>query len=211
MNKFFTSDWHINHGNIVIYSRYNLLSKEEKEMYDNKVKFKVSYDTVNKMNDMIVENVNKQAHKDDVIYFLGDLLFARKENYYENVKSLLERIKCKNFIMIWGNHDNRISYNLFKENYVMNTFNVDGKEVVLCHFPLAVWDKRHYGSFHLYGHCHSHNESFLDTMMPERFSLDVGIDNYYNLFGEYKMFEFKQIKEIFSKRKGFGIIDKKSL
>lgn len=31
----------------------------------------------------------------------------------------------------------------------------DGNDdIVLCHYPLACWNKEHYGSWHIYGHIH---------------------------------------------------------
>jgi len=43
--------------------------------------------------------------------------------------------------------------------------------LVLCHYPLARWDRSHYGSWHLHGHCHG-NYHALDG-----FIFDVGVDN----------------------------------
>ncbi|MHC4647877.1 MAG: metallophosphoesterase family protein [Planctomycetota bacterium] len=41
--------------------------------------------------------------------------------------------------------------------------------LVLCHYPLAVWDRRHYGSWHLHGHSHG-------THQNGGLSFDVGVD-----------------------------------
>ena len=41
--------------------------------------------------------------------------------------------------------------------------------IVLCHYALRVWDRAHYGSWHLYGHSHGQLPSL-------GLSLDVGVD-----------------------------------
>jgi len=41
--------------------------------------------------------------------------------------------------------------------------------IVLCHYSLRVWDRSHYGSWHLYGHSHG-------NLPPLENSLDVGVD-----------------------------------
>jgi len=48
----------------------------------------------------------------------------------------------------------------------------DGKHplaITLCHYPLAVWDRKHYGAWHLFGHSHGQHEN-------GGFSFDVGVD-----------------------------------
>ena len=41
--------------------------------------------------------------------------------------------------------------------------------VVLCHYSMRVWDRSHYGSWHLYGHSHG-------NLPPLKNSLDVSVD-----------------------------------
>lgn len=41
--------------------------------------------------------------------------------------------------------------------------------ITLCHYPMAVWDRKHYGAWHLHGHSHGNYKG-------EGLILDVGID-----------------------------------
>ena len=43
--------------------------------------------------------------------------------------------------------------------------------LVLCHYALRVWDRAHYGAWHLYGHSHG-------TLPAWGLSLDVGVDSH---------------------------------
>ena len=45
------------------------------------------------------------------------------------------------------------------------------RHLVLFHYPMLTWDRAHYGSWHLHGHCHgSLDPKFVSTRM------DVGWD-----------------------------------
>lgn len=44
------------------------------------------------------------------------------------------------------------------------------KALVLCHYPLATWDRSHFGSYHLHGHSHGKHQG-------SGLSLDVGVDS----------------------------------
>ena len=41
--------------------------------------------------------------------------------------------------------------------------------ITLCHYPLAEWDRKHYGAWHLYGHSHGNYQT-------GDFAIDVGVD-----------------------------------
>ena len=41
--------------------------------------------------------------------------------------------------------------------------------IVLCHYPLAQWDRKHYGSWHLHGHSHG-------TYKTGGKIMDIGVD-----------------------------------
>ena len=59
-----------------------------------------------------------------------------------------------------------------------------GPPIILCHYPLALWDRKHYGAWHLFGHTHQAGNDVVLT----RFSLNVGIDAW-----DYKPVSLKQV------------------
>lgn len=65
----------------------------------------------------------------------------------------------------------------------------------MLHYSMRVWNGSHKGFIHLYGHSHSSLEH-----APWGKSMDVGVDNAYRLFGEYRPFSLKEVVEMMSKR-----------
>ena len=61
------------------------------------------------------------------------------------------------------------------------TKNKDGRGVplTLCHYPLEVWDRSHYGGMHVHGHSHG-------TLANKPGRMDVGVDVAYKLTGKYR-------------------------
>lgn len=153
--KFYTSDLHLCHKNII---------KLCKRPFDN----------VEDMNSLIIHNWNKTVNSDDEVYILGDFIFGdgKEANKY---LSKLNGIKY----LILGNHDKFVNDNSFdrslfkwiKQYAVIKDANVD---VVLFHYPILDWDKKYHGSIHLYGHVHNNNEFNIDNA----FNVGVDVNNF---------------------------------
>lgn len=178
---FFTSDLHLDHGNIAgpTISRWNsgyrdFLSLEE-------------------MNTTIIDNINNTVGEHDVLYFLGDFCFKN----HSLTPFWRKKIHCKNVHWIAGNHDKKIDLykDYFSSTSDTRTIYVENQSIFLSHYAHRVWDKSHHGRWHLYGHSHSSLEH-----IEWGKSIDVGIDNAYRLFGKYKPFSFEELKEILDKR-----------
>lgn len=135
MQNYYISDLHIGHANAL--------------RFDAR-----PFKTVEEQDEVIIENINKTVTPQDNIYLLGDLSWYDPHKTAEFIK----RINCKNRYLLIGNHDRWAKSpeckKLFQGIYELKMINDNGKEVVLCHYPLAVWNKSHRGSFHLYGHVH---------------------------------------------------------
>lgn len=97
-----------------------------------------------------------------------------------NTEPLLAKIKCKHKFLILGNHDKNLEnstsfVNISQiKNFTFNSPNYPNIHIVLCHYPIASWDRKVHGAFHLYGHTHNR---FQNTGL----SFDCGVDaqNYY--------------------------------
>ena len=232
MSLFLTSDLHLGHANIMKYSKrpgltdeeLKLLEQEEKwDIEDSQMKkdgkvppqrsrFKPCASSVARMDKYLIDNINDMVQPDDVLWHLGDFCFGSGFSSNAGNKGsdnpIAERyrhlLQCKNIHLIWGNHDNYSIRNYFSSASDVHTLRWEGQDMVLCHYAMVTFNKSHRGVWHLYGHSHSGLEKWMDEHMPGRRSMDVGVDNAYKIFGSYRPFAFKEIRDIFKNRLGFS-------
>ena len=200
---FFTSDTHFGHGNIIKYCNRPFLTEQEQEMIAKDDRARISKESINKMNSVIIDGINSVVGPDDTLYHLGDFMFVGN-NMDEGIKigqSILDRIACKDIIFIFGNHDNKqLLRRLFKRCYDLHEININGIKITLCHYAMVVWNCSHRGAWQLYGHSHNTIEEMMNGFFGiDRRSMDVGVDNAYRILGEYRPFSFDEIRKRFSK------------
>ena len=150
MTTFFTSDNHFGHKAIINFCRSSRIGN-----------------TVDEMNENMITQWNSQITPTDTVYSLGDFSFLNAENTEE----ILRRLNGRKHL-IKGNHDHWITpatSKYFESISDYKVLSIDKKKIILFHFPIAEWDKMHYGSFHFYGHVHG------GLTVPGR-AIDVGID-----------------------------------
>ena len=168
-NLFFTSDLHIFHNKIL--------------EYDNR-----PFHNIDEMHNTLIENWNQKVNQNSIIYYLGDLSFSN----FDNTKDFVSKLNGKIYY-IMGNHDRKkdlIKLNRFEEIYEYGTevWIKDEKEnhhVIMSHYPIYSWNRKHHNSIMLHGHCH-HSLDDTDFHKENRI-LDVGCNghNYFPIsFGE---------------------------
>lgn len=162
-----------------------------------------SDESLSRMDDHLVDQINKKVAPDDILWHLGDFCFWKRGERFRLAKSYRERIRCRNFFLIAGNHDSPEIKDAFDGYFDYKEIKVHSKNIVLSHYAHCFWNRSHYGSWMLYGHAHGSAEQWLDLNMPGRLSMDVGVDNAFKLLGEYRPFSFREIAEIMEKRAGF--------
>src|ERR1035437_7711185 len=135
-NVFFTSDFHLFHNNVL--------------KFDNR-----PFADIHEMHKVIEERWNEVVTDNDVVIYLGDLSFARKEDK-DYVEGMLYSLNGTiHYIM--GNHDDyrEISKNKRFESVqdyldLRIAHMVDGKriETLFCcmHYPIYSWNKASHGS-----------------------------------------------------------------
>lgn len=154
---YYISDTHFGHKNIIKYENRPFLTVEE-------------------MNEKIISNWNKKVNDDDEIYILGDFSFYSPTDK-RNVE-ILHQLKGHKHLIV-GNHDRfarkeSFDKELFESIDYYKEINDNGRIVCLFHYPIKVWDKKHYGAYHCYGHIHS-NIDLVDYKQDER-AFNVGVD-----------------------------------
>lgn len=160
--------------------------------HENIIKFcDRPFETVAEMDQTLIDNWNKIISKDDIVYHLGDFTLGG----YEIARNYFKQLNGK--IQVLGNHwhhDKRwlpkdyfgpliLEYpdaiehvghvNIIPPMVVLELEEMgnEGRSlgVTLCHYPLEIWDRKHYGAWHLYGHTHKHDKTGI-------FKLNVGVD-----------------------------------
>jgi len=179
MKTFFTADTHFEH----------------EKFYNPQITRPFTMDA---WNEMLLDRVNTMIGRQDRLFILGDFAWKRP-GYWR------QQIRCRNVILILGNHDKvgkcRAVFggNLYQTHVVKI---LDGAHVFMSHYPHAHWPGSHHGHLHVYGHCHNQREACLDAIWPGRRSMDVSPDSAYQLFGEWRPFSDVEIATRLSQRSG---------
>lgn len=125
------------------------------------------------MTDVVVDNINSVVKPEDLLLDLGDWAFGGSRN----VETLRDRIKCKEIIHIYGNHDEHIRkdrglQSLFISCLDYLEFRINDIDFTCQHYPIdQEWNGVNRGTIHLFGHRHTRVNSFKNR------SMDVGLDS----------------------------------
>ena len=103
------------------------------------------------MTDIMVDNINTTVRKHDILIHLGDVAFGGKGN----VQKFLQRINCRNLVLLAGNHDygSAATGNVILECDYLE-IRLNNTLVCMFHYPIASWNEMHHGSIMLHGHTH---------------------------------------------------------
>lgn len=152
MTVWFSADWHLGHKKVLTYGNRPYASVEE-------------------MDEALVDNHNHLVKPGDLVYHLGDFSF------YDETKTLefIRRLNGQKY-MVFGNHDKRMRKSVrFCSSWIwcrdLADIDVGEQRIVLSHYPLLTWNRSHYLSWNLHGHCHG---SLKED--PNALRLDVGVD-----------------------------------
>lgn len=148
----FISDTHFGHANIIGFCNRPFASVEE-------------------MDAVMIVRWNETVAYGDTVYHLGDLCLGG----IEEAAGYLRRLNGQIHIL-QGNHDGRwwsylsgyrsaglgrVTRCLPIEMLSLPAYSRDGvhpRTLVLCHYPLASWESKTHGAWHLYGHVHNNPE-----------------------------------------------------
>lgn len=179
---YMTSDEHYHHANILKYCSR-------------------PFETVEQMDQALIDEHNKVVKDCDTVYHLGDFTFQPITKVVETLKQL-----NGSHMFIQGNHDHWFDESdatlkaLPNKKYLgrkmMHEFKQNGVTVVLCHYPMVTWNKAFRDSLQFYGHCHSKMEDKYNRGKQ----MDVGVDNAYKLLGQYRPFSFEEARDMVKDR-----------
>lgn len=134
---FYIADTHFGHANVM--------------KYDNRPWF-----TVSDMDNALIKNWNSVVTNEDTVYILGDISWYKTN---ETIK-ILDQLNGKK-VLIKGNHDRHDQELAKRFIKIVDYLEIkdDGRNVVLCHYPIPCFKNHFYGWYHLYGHVHNSFEA----------------------------------------------------
>ena len=99
-----------------------------------------------------IESLQDEIKDEDTVYILGDISWHKVEKTCD-ILSKLRGIK----FLVKGNHDSidKSMKRYFKDIYDYKEININGQNIVLCHYPIPCFKNHYSGSIHLYGHTHN--------------------------------------------------------
>jgi len=153
----------------------------------------------------ILDRINAVVKPGDILWHLGDFCFGPPSRIRQYAGLLRDQIECRTINLIWGNHDRHEIAPLFNRHYVEYTGKIQSQRFYAHHIASAIWYGSHAGGWNLYGHSHGTAEDYLDKILPNRRSIDAGIDNAFRVLGEYRPFSFDELSQILNARTGISI------
>mgnify|MGYP002717615891 FL=1 len=163
--KYFSSDLHLNHANIIKYCSRPCTPENHNEW---------------------IYSLFDHLQEGDELYLLGDLMFKPT---LQMIKDFFQFFKDKGVTLyiVLGNHDEpylsmlyeayRLVFNKsgiqYIHHYISLRYRNDDStpfpKLIMSHYPMESWDSSYHGSVMLHGHTHG-------TSRQHRNRFDVGID-----------------------------------
>lgn len=152
MKKFYISDMHFGHKNII--------------KYDSR-----PFADVNSMDEYMIYRWNMAVSQGDIVYVLGDMFWKYDQ---VSMQQVLDRLNGAKHLIL-GNHDPEMNLETKKRFETISEIKEikDGNfNVFMCHYPVHAWNNNwHQNSVHLYGHVHNTSEYDetleIDSMIKE--------------------------------------------
>jgi calcineurin-like phosphoesterase family protein len=167
-NTWITSDTHYMHTNICKgVTKWKIDTPEALEGVRD-------FNTLEEMNNALVENINKVVKEDDWLIHVGDWSFGG----FEMIEEFRTMINCKNIILITGNHDAHIKRNredvqrLFTRVSEKEELQIESEKFLFYHGDNGHPQRYQKDTYMLHGHFHSKGEKRFSND-PRR--MDVGI------------------------------------
>ena len=125
------------------------------------------FSSIGEMDRTIVERWNEVVGADDEVWHLGDFALGPPS---KTIAELLAALKGRKHLII-GNNDGPDTIEqpgwASVQHYAELT--VEGKRLVLCHYPFRTWNRMGQGVVNLHGHSHG-------RLKPAPRQYDVGVD-----------------------------------
>lgn len=157
MKTFIISDTHFNHTKILTFTDYE----------GNKVR---PFETVEEMDETLIDNWNKTVSVNDKVYHLGDVVINRRS------LSLLDRLNGRK-VLIRGNHDIWDTKDFLKYfTNIHGTYKLD--KYILSHVPIHPDSIPLWCLCNIHGHLHNNRVKLNNEVDKRYFNASVELNNY---------------------------------
>ena len=130
--------------------------------------------SIEEMDETLIRLWNERVTPEDEVYIVGD--FAYRNKY--SAAWYLRRLNGRKHLII-GNHDrhtiqDETAMTCFESIGTMCRIMDDNRTVSLCHFPIAEWNGKRYGAYHVFGHLHMRQDEVQEFMSRYDHALNAG-------------------------------------
>ncbi len=133
------------------------------------------FETIEEMNEKIIENWNSRVTGRDTVYVVGDMFFRCADP-----EAILKRLYGMKRLIV-GNHDSswmkKVDVGKYFKSVNLMEITSDGSHAVtLCHYPLLSW-KHAVKSYMIHGHIHANTDmDFWPMLLARDNVLNAGVD-----------------------------------
>ena len=107
-------------------------SEQQQAIESPRGDWRVSDETVERHDQMLMDNINAVVAASDTLWILGDFCWGD----FAAAKGFRDRIKCRNVNLVWGNHDKREIEPLFGKTIEQGVVRWEGQKIWLNHYPM---------------------------------------------------------------------------
>ena len=132
------------------------------------------FETIEEMDETLIRLWNERVTDEDDVYILGDFAYRKGNTACWYLRQLRGR---KDLII--GNHDGLTRQGEKAMEYFASVEKmarvVDNDRIVsLCHFPVAEWNGKRRGGYHVHGHLHNRRDEVYEFMSRYDKALNAG-------------------------------------
>ena len=178
-----TSDLHLFHNNAIKHA-----TRPYKDVYEN-------YDAV-------LKEIEEKVKPEDFLIILGDTIWQSQTS---RITNFFKALPTSRVIVVFGNHDREKNYSeVVAQEIIMSAGRLEHIKVRIegieyefnfCHYPLLTWNRKHFGSMMIHGHCHGNLDEYNESVPDLR--VDVGWDS---KLANNHFVEIREILEYFKKK-----------
>ena len=132
------------------------------------------FETIEEMDETLIRLWNERVTDEDDVYIVGDFAYrnGNTASWY------LRQLKGRKHLLI-GNHDRLTiqdpkALEYFASVEKMNRVIDNDRKVSLCHFPVAEWNGKRHGGYHVHGHLHNRRDDVFEFMSRFDKALNAG-------------------------------------